>query len=246
MKRLLIPILLFFSMYAFAQDAKEIIRKAYDKMEGTSHESEMSMTIKRPKWTRTISFKSWLKGTDYSMVLITDPVKEKGQTFLKRKTEMWNWVPSIGRMVKLPPSMLSQGWMGSDFTNDDMMKENSIVEDYTHTLLGTEKVNGYDCYKIKMVPNEEAAVVWGYIIKWISKDGFFQIRSEYYDEDNVLVKTENASAIKQMDDRMIPTQFEIIPADKPGNITLVTIVKIKFNVAIADGFFSQQNMKTVR
>jgi len=247
MKQLIISAAAFCLMIpAFAQDAKEIIKKAYDKMEGVSHESVMSMTIQRPTWTRTLSFKSWSKGTELSMVLITEPVKEKGQTFLKRKTEMWNWVPSIGRMVKLPPSMLSQGWMGSDYTNDDMLKENSIVEDYDHSITGNEKFEGYDCYKIKMVPKADAAVVWGSIIKWISKDGYYQLKSEYYDEDNELVKTEIAGDIKRMDDRDIPTRFEIIPADKKDNKTIVSIKSIKFNVKLEDGFFSQQNMKSVR
>ncbi len=237
MKTILMLTSFLLSTLTFGQDAKEIIRKAYEKTEGLSHESEMTMTIQRPTWTRTLSFKAWTKGEDFSLVIITEPVKEKGQTFLKRKTEMWNWIPSIQRMVKLPPSMLSQGWMGSDYTNDDMLKQSSIVDDYDHTLMAIEKANGYDCYKIKLVPKPDAAIVWGFIIKWISKDGYHQIKSEYYDEDDALVKTENASEIKRMDDREIPTKFEIIPADKPGNITLVVMKKAKFNVKIEDSFF---------
>ena len=142
--------------------------------------------------------------------------------------------------------MMSQGWMGSDFTNDDLLKAASIVNDYDHTLLGNEMCNDVDCYKIKLVPKANAAIVWGSLIKWISKKGFIQIKTEYYDEDNLLVKTESASAIKKMGDREIPTHFEIIPADKSGNKTLVDIKLAVFNKPIEDSFFSQQNMKVIR
>ena len=236
------------SAQAFSQQpsAKEIIKKANDLMQGQTNESYMQMSIVRPTWQRTIAFHSWAKGSEFSLVIITDPAKEKGQTFLKRKNEIWNWVPNIQRMIKLPPSMMSQGWMGSDFTNDDLLKAASIVEDYDHTFLGSEVCNGEECYKIKLVPKANAAIVWGSLIKWVSKKGYFQMKTEFYDEDNQLVKTESASAIKNMGDRDIPTHFEIIPADKHGNKTIVDFDKAIFIKPMEDGFFSQQNMKNVR
>lgn len=247
--RKIIAILLFtpaLAIQAQQPSAKEIVKKAYDKMQGNSNESVMSMTIVRPTWQRTIAFHIWSKGSDYSLALVTDPAKEKGQTFLKRKNEIWNWVPNIQRMIKLPPSMMSQGWMGSDYSNDDLLKESSIVNDYDHSIIGAENIDGKECYKVKLVPKADAAVVWGYIIKWISKEGFFQLKSEFYDEDNLLVKTETASQIKLMGDREIPTYFEIIPADKPNQKTIVEIQKTIYNKKMDDSFFSQQNMKTIR
>jgi outer membrane lipoprotein-sorting protein len=235
-----------FSAFGQQPSAKEIIKKANDLMQGQTNESYMRMSIVRPTWQRTIAFHSWAKGRDYSLVIITEPAKETGQTFLKRKNEIWDWVPNIQRMIKLPPSMMSQGWMGSDFTNDDLLKAASIVEDYDHTLLGTEACNGEDCYKIKLIPKANAAIVWGSLIKWVSKKGYFQMKTEFFDEDNQLVKTESASVIKTMGDRELPTHFEIIPADKPGNKTIVEFEKATFNKPIDDGFFSQQNMKTIR
>ena len=174
------------------------------------------------------------------------PANEKGQTFLKRGTEMWNWVPSIERMIKLPPSMMMQSWMGSDFTNDDLVKQSSIVEDYHHKLLGEENIRGKQCYKIQMIPKEEAAVVWGKIILWVTKDGFDMWKGDYFDEDDELVHTENAYDIKKMGDRMIPTRMEIIPADKKGHKTELIIEEMIFNKPIDDSFFSQQNMKRIR
>jgi outer membrane lipoprotein-sorting protein len=234
------------STYAQEMSAKEIITKADQKMRGTSSEFTMTMKIIRPTWERELTFKAWEKNRKYSMTLITSPAKEKGQTFLKRDNDMWNWIPNISRLIKIPPSMLSQGWMGSDYTNDDILKESSIVVDYVHSLEGDENISGHDCYKIKLTPKEGAAVVWGHITTWVSKKDFLQLKSMYYDEDGYLVKTETGSDIKMMDDRMIPTRLEIIPADKAGNKTVVIINSMKFNVNIDDGFFSQQNMKRIR
>ncbi len=231
----------------FAQDATEIVKKANDKMQGEiTSQSIMTMTIVRPTWERKISFKSWTKGRDYSLALITSPPKEQGQTFLKRENEMWSWNPTINRLIKLPPSMMSQGWMGSDFSNDDLLKESSIVVDYTHKITGDTTIDGRDCYQIELIPHENAAVVWGKIIMNISKKEYLEMENKYYDEDGYLVKTETASDIKVMDGRLIPSQFELIPADKPGNKTIIKMDEIQFNKPIPDAFFSQQNMKRVR
>jgi len=231
---------------ARSQTATEIIRKANDKMEGTSSESEMIMTVVRPAWQRTVSFRSWSKGRDYSLTLITNPAKERGQTFLKLGNEMWSWNPTINRMIKLPPSMMSQGWMGSDYTNDDVLKESSIVNDYDHSIIGSDTVAGYVCYRIRLDPREGAPVVWGKIVMWISKQEYYELRAEYYDEYGSLVKTHVLSNIRFMYNRKIPTHFEIIPEDKPNQKTLVDIRSVKFNIRIPEDFFSQQNMKTIQ
>lgn len=244
---LILGLILFSLASAFGQDAKEIVKKADEKWNGEkSSQGTMTMTIVRPTWERTIQFKIWTLGRDYSMTLITSPAKEKGQAFLKRETEMWNWMPSISRMIKLPPSMMADGWMGSDYTNDDILKESSMVVDFTHKIVGSEIIDGWDCWKIEMLPNEDAAVVWGKIIKWISKDEYLMMKSEYYDEDDYLVKTEFGSDVKVMDGRKIPCKIEIVPADKENQKTVVILDDIEFNVSIQDSFFSQQNMKRLR
>ena len=224
----------------------DIVKKADEKSRGIPSQSEMTMSIVRPKYTRNVSIKSWSKGTDYSLMLITAPAKEKGQVFLKRKTEMWNWIPSIDRMIKIPPSMMMQSWMGSDFTNDDLAKQSSIVVDYSHKLITTETIRGKTCYKIELTPKPEAAVVWGKITTWITTDGFDQWQTKFYDEDNELVNSQYAYDIKQMGDRSIPTRMEIIPEGKSGNKTVLTIISMSFNKPISDDFFSQQNMKNIK
>jgi len=246
---ILILILLSPVMMLIAQDLspKEIIRLADEKFNGEKTSSSiMAMTIVRPTWERTIEFKNWTSGREYALTLITSPARDKGQSFLKRQNEMWNWNPTISRLIKLPPSMMSQGWMGSDYTNDDILKESSVVNDYDHQIVGEEEYEGRLCYKIKMVAKEEAAVIWGHQVRWIDKDDFLFLKAELYDADGYLVRTETGSRIREMDGRMIPTRLELIPEEEPGNKTILLIEDIAFNVKIPDQFFSQQNMKRVR
>ena len=226
--------------------AKEIIDKADKNMDGESSTSIMSMSIIRPTWERTLEFKNWAMGSEYALTLVTAPAKEKGQTFLKRGNDMWNYLPKIGRLIKLPPSMMSQGWMGSDYTNDDVLKESSMVEDYDHKIISEEEIDGRKCYKIEMIPHEESTIVWGKLLCWVSKADFLFMKTEYYDEDEYLVRTELGREIKEMDGRMIPTILEVIPADEPDQKTVVRIKSINFNVNIKESFFSQQNMKNIR
>jgi outer membrane lipoprotein-sorting protein len=233
--------------YSQQLNATDIVKRADDKMRGEkSSYSVMSMKIVRPTWERSISFKSWGKGTELSLVYITAPAKDKGQSFLKLNREMWSWNPSINRTIKLPTSMLSQGWMGSDFTNDDLLNQRSIVVDYTHEIVAEETVSGELCFKISLKPKPDAPVVWGKIIMWISKKHDIILKTEYYDEDQYLVKSEIGKDLKEMSGRYMPTTFELIPAESEGNKTVITIDEIKFDIPIENSFFSQQNMQRVR
>ena len=247
MKKTFILLLsLFIISFSNAQDIKQIVKEADEKIRGTSSVGTYTMTIERPKWSRSITMKSWTLGTEFSIIYITAPAKEKGQVFLKRKNEMWNWVPSIDRMIKIPPSMMMQSWMGSDFTNDDLVKESSLVKDYTHRLVQEETLEGYDCYKIELIPHEDAPVVWGKIYMWVSKEELLWLKAEFFDEDNYLVNTEILTDIKLMDDRVIPTRLIMIPAEKEGQKTVMTFDEIDFDAPLKESFFSIQNMKRIR
>ncbi len=228
-----------------SQTTIEIVKKADDKLQGNSNISTMSMSIVRPNYTRTIEFKNWSLGRDYFLTYITAPAKDKGQVFMKQNTEIWNYVPAINRMIKLPPSMMSQGWMGSDYTNDDLVKQSSMVTDYKHTLLGTEPIDGASCYKIEMVPLETANVVWGKIVSYVDKTEYIIRKAEYYDEEQLLVRTEFGKSVKTMGGRILPSVIEIVPAENPQNNTVMEIKSIEFDVKLDPSFFTQQNMKKV-
>lgn len=240
-------LLTFFAASGQELSPAEIVKKADEKFNGEkSGYSVMSMTIVRPSWERTVEFRSWSMGNDFALTLITGPAREKGQTFLKRMNEMWSWNPSISRLIKLPPSMMSQGWMGSDYTNDDILRESSVVNDYTHKLDGEEVIETRACYKIRLTAKEDAEVIWGHQIWWVDKKDFIVLRAELFDEDGYLVRTEKASDLKIFDGRYLPSTLELIPAETPGNKTILRINEMKFNISVEESFFSQQNMKNIR
>ena len=246
MKRIVAIMLTFISLVATGQTATEIIKRADDKMQGNSTESEMKMTIVRPDWKREVTMKAWALGREYSLILITGPARDKGQAFLKRKNEMWNWQPSIDRVVKLPPSMMMQSWMGSDFTNDDLVRESSVVEDYTHKRGADSVIAGLPVYQIILIPKPEAPVVWGRIVAFIDKQEFNQHLVRYYDEDGVLVNTLTLNEIRNIGGRVLPTRLEMVPAENPRQKTLIEYQSLKFDIGIKEDFFSLQNMKRIR
>jgi outer membrane lipoprotein-sorting protein len=226
--------------------ATEIVRRADQKMRGETSQSQTTMTIVRPDWSRTLSIKSWMKGEEYALIRITAPPREAEQAFLKRGSEIWHWVPSVDRVIKIPPSMMSQSWMGSDFTNDDLVKEASIVSDYNHELAGTDTIRGHETWVIDMTPKPDAPVVWGKVKMWIAKGSFIQLRIEQYDEDGELVQTQELSEIETMDGREVPTKIEVGPEDEEGHRTVLNTSEMEFNEQIADRFFSLQNLKRQR
>lgn len=244
--KIILIIFFILSAKALSQNATEIVKKADELMRAKSSYTELTMKIIKPNWTREMSMKVWALEPDYALIYITSPARDKGTVTLKRKNEVWNWLPSAQKVIKIPPSMMLQSWMGSDFTNDDLVRESSVINDYTHKIIGEEKIDGYDCYKIQLTPKPEAGVVWSKIITWIAKDLYLQPLTEYYDEDNKIVKKFEGSDLKTMDGRKIFTHWEMIPLDKPGNKTVMDYTKIQFNIKIDESFFSEQNMKKVR
>lgn len=230
---------------AYGQDATEVVRRADARMRGATMQAELVIRTVRPTWTREMTVKTWAKGTQYTLILITAPQKEAGISFLKRKKEVWNWMPVLERTIKLPPSMMSQSWMGTDFNNDDLVRESSVLTDYTHQFLPDTTLGDRTCYRILMQPKPEAAVVWDKVIVSIDKKDFIELNSLFYDEDGVLVNIMNAYDIRMMDNRLIPTRMEMIPADKRNQKTELIYKRVLYNRAIDESFFSIENMKHI-
>lgn len=214
-------------------------------MRGLTSQAEMVIRVIRPGWSREMTMKSWSKGNDYAVILITEPAKDKGIAFLKRKKEVWNWIPRLERSIKLPPSMMSQSWMGTDFTNDDLVKESSMVDDYEHVLKGDTTIRGSECYVIEMIPKPEAAVVWGKVITCIEKKYYVELHARFYDEEGVLMNMMNGYDVSMMGGRMIPTKAEMIPADKKNQRTEIIYRNILFDRPIAESFFTLQQLKNL-
>ncbi len=227
-------------------DAADIVRLADQHVRGESSRAEVSMKIVRPDWSREIGLKLWAKGNDRALILITSPARDRGTTFLMRGDEVWNYRSDIDRVIKLPPSMMSQSWMGTDFTNDDLVKESSIVNDYRHEIVGDTTLDGRQAWEIKLTPKPEAAVVWGQIHLWVGQEQYLELLAKYYDEDGELVNVMEMSQIKEMGGRLLPARLVMRPVDKEGHETIMEYEALEFNIEIEESFFSQQNMKRIR
>ncbi|MBA4305036.1 MAG: outer membrane lipoprotein-sorting protein [Sphingobacteriaceae bacterium] len=234
------------SLYAQQPDPKDILRRMEDKSRGESAEMTMKMTVVRPRFTREMKMKSWSKGQQYSLVLLQEPVRDKGTVFLKRQKEIWNYVPSVDRMIKLPPSMMSQSWMGSDFSNDDLVRESSVINDYTHQILRSETKEGLDCWVIEMLPKPGSTVVYSKVVVWVSKADYYHLRTENYGDKGELVSTMIMSDIKKLGNRTLPSRMELTPMDKKGHKTIMVYEAAQFDASIAESFFSVQNLKNIR
>ncbi|BDU37466.1 outer membrane lipoprotein-sorting protein [Vibrio nigripulchritudo] len=250
MKRWLATLLLVLPLTSLSSEkiltATEIIERSDQQMRGESSYTVSTMNIIRPDWTRSMSMKSWSKGQDLSLVLVTAPAKDKGTSSLKRYREMWNWLPGIERVIKIAPSMLGQSWMGSDFTNDDLINQSSIVVDYTHELLGSETFDRADMWLIEATAKPDAPVVWSKVKLWISQKTFLQRKVEFYDEFDELVNTLSTYEVKELGGRMVSTRMEMVPADKPGQKTEMITHDAQFDFEIESDFFSQSQMKALR
>ena len=247
MHKLLLIFLFFLTFNIYAQDANEILKKSEEKIKGIkSSYQEMMIKIVRPKWSKEMIMKGWSMGEDYFASVVLSPAKEKGIVFLKRENEVWNYIPSIERTIKLPPSMMMQNWMGTDFTNDDLVQRSSITDDYTNIIIGNEIIDGLDCWIIELIPNEDAAVVWGKLVMWIDKKDYMQLKTQFFDEYDEMVSIMTGKAIKNFDGKKLPAIIEFVPLDKEGNKTIVERIVWKFDIDINERFFLPNYMKNLR
>jgi len=229
-----------------AQDAEQIIKKMEENFRGSNNISTMKMSIERPKYTREITMKSWNIGEEFSLIRIQSPAREKGVSFLKREKEIWNWMPTIERVIKMPPSMMMQNWMGSDFTNDDLVRSSSTIDDYDAEIIAEEEIDGHLCHQIKLTPKEGTDILWGKVLTWITIEENLQLRSEFWDEDDYLVNVIEMSGIKEMDGRTITTKMVMTPEEEDGLSTIIEFLEIDFDADIEESFFTVQNMKRMR
>ncbi|MFM2135537.1 MAG: hypothetical protein RL021_937 [Bacteroidota bacterium] len=233
-------------MESFGQDATTIVRNADERMKGKTSYAVISIRTERPTYSRELELEAWTIGDSLSLIKILSPARDKGTVFLRRNKEAWNWLPSIERTIKMPPSMMSQSWMGTDFTNDDLVKEASIVKDYTHRLMGTELMEGLNCFRLELIPRPEAAVVWGKILLWIDRNDYMLLRAEYYDEEGALVNTMIGSDIGKLGGRTLPRRMQMIPAKKTGNKTVLSYRSLQFDQPLDPNRFTPQQLQLQR
>lgn len=249
MRKILFSIILLgLSSLAYSQEltGQEIVKRQDDLMRGDTSRGRYTMSVITPNWQRKLELDIWAEGRDKTFIRILSPAKEEGTATLRIDNNMWNYLPNVERTIKIPPSMMLQPWMGSDFANDDLVKESSIVNDYNHTILGEEDVNGYIAYKIELIPKPEAAVTWGKIIFTIKKEDFVPLREEYYNERGDLIKVLEFSEIKRMSDRVIPTLWKMTSTTKVGHQTIIEVEDVIYNQPVEENIFTLENLRRAK
>jgi len=231
--------------YSATPEPKDLIQQAMDQWRGLSSYSEMTMTIHRPDWQRSMSMRSWTKGEKTTLVRVTEPKKDAGNGTLTNDNTMWTFAPKVNRIIKVPSSMMSQSWMGSDFTNKDISKSTDIIDQYDHTLLETRQQDGHTIYVIESIPHEDAAVVWGKEILTI-RDDYIMLEQQFWDQDNILVKSMKALEIKELGGRTVASVIRMGKQDAPEEWTEMSVHDIKFDQDHADNLFTLSNLRNPR
>ncbi len=230
------------SVPAGAEDAKTIVDQAFKYYRGKASVAVVEMSIKRPSWKRTMTMKGWTKGSSDSLIRITAPAKDKGNGTLKKGQTMWMYNPKVNRVLRLPPSMMAQSWMGSDFSNNDLAKSDTLINDYTHEITGTETQGGKKVYLIKSMPKPRAPVIWGMQKLKIRADHIFLVQ-EFYDEDLKLVKVMTASRIKMLGGKLFPQIWKMEDKTKSGHATTLDYKELAFKSSIDSNLFTVNTLK---
>ncbi|MEM9689631.1 MAG: outer membrane lipoprotein-sorting protein [Pseudomonadota bacterium] len=244
--RLLVLCLLGMGVHAVADtDADLIIRGAVDHWRGLSSYSEMTMTIHRPDWERSMTMQAWTKGDERSLVRVLEPRKDRGNATLTDDNTMWSYSPRINRVIKIPSSMMGQSWMGSDFSNRDVTRADDIIDQYEHTLLD-ERVDGdFTIYEVRSVPREDAAVVWGSEELSIRSDHVL-LEHRFYDQDGELVKTLNTLELATMGGRTIAKRQRMQKTETPGEWTEIRINDVDYDIEVDDSLFTLSSLRNPR
>ena len=226
---------------AYSIDAAAIIRQVEDNLNGKTLFMKLTMIVKTRRVERKMKMESYSIGKDKSFIKITYPGKDRGITFLKIDNSMWQYVPRIEKIIKIPASMMLQSWMGSDFSNDDLVRESSISEDYSITLTSENEKE----YEVQLIPHEDAPVVWGKIIMFVSKELELPTTVKYYDEDDLLVRTLYYQKNRQFGNRIYPSRWLMQPEteEKAGHQTIVIIDDAVFDQEISDSYFTKRALK---
>jgi len=249
MKSNLIQYILLVGMYgvfslahAGQPDAESLVRDSFDYYRGKASVATIEMLIKRPEWERTQVMKAWTRGEDESLMTVLEPSKDKGNGSLKVGRTMWTYNPKVKRTIKLPPSMMAQSWMGSDFSNNDLAKADTIINDYTHQLIGEEVVDGVVVYIVESIPKPDAPVIWGKEILKIREDLIY-LEEAFYDEDGNLVKTLSFSEIEDIDGKLYPTRMVMQKESRPDAYTQIDYREIHFLNKLPDRIFKKTSLK---
>ncbi len=223
--------------------ARQVLDRIDDLYRGDSSRGEMTMIITTRHWKRTLTIRFWSLGKTMSLIRILAPLREKGTATLRVGKDLWNYLPKVNRVIKLSSSMMSASWMGSHFTNDDLVRESRMADDYTYRISFQGERAGRRVIELTLIPKPDAAVVWGKVTVLVADGTYMPLVIRYFDEDKKPARTMTFSRVKDLGGRRLPTVLTVVPADNPGESTVVRYDRIQFNVGLRPDFFSLRNLQ---
>lgn len=226
-----------------SERARQILARIDDLWRSTSSTATLQMVVRTEHYTRTMVMESWTKGREKSLVRIVSPLKEKGTVSLKNDDTLYTYLPKTDRVIRLTTGMMMGSWMGSHFTNDDLVKESRLADDYDPEIIFEGVRDGQEIIEFVLLPKPEAPVVWGKIVTVVRTGDLLPIVSRYYDEEMTLARTLYFEDIREMGDRLLPVVLRMVPADKPGEFTEMTYQAIDFGAEIPDSLFSLMQLR---
>jgi outer membrane lipoprotein-sorting protein len=231
---------------AATQTPTEIVDHVDRLLRGASSEGRLTMQITTRQWTRSLDLRIWSLGTDDALVRVLAPEREAGTATLKVGTDVWNYLPRVDRTIKIPPSLMMGSWMGSHFTNDDLVKESRMALDYDITMSFDGERDGVTVWELTLVPKPDAPVVWGKVIEVVRQQDLMPLRARYYDDAGHLARTMTFGDFRTMGGRMIPARITVSPADKPDEHTVIVYRDLRFDVGLTPTFFSLRALRSAR
>ena len=235
----------FFTNYVNASnlDPEKILDNVDDIYRSNASHGIITLAVTTVNWQRTLTLEQWSKGQDKTLIKVLKPKKEKDLATLRVDNNVWNYMPKVKRVIKIPSSMMSSSWMGSHFTNDDLVKQSRMTENYTFSITFEGMREEKNIVEITCLPKKNAAVVWGKVVVTVYRDDFIPLNMIYFDEDLQLSRTLDFKNIKMMGGKMIPTQMVMIPLENPGESTIVQWEEMEFNPNLDDDFFSLRKLQ---
>jgi hypothetical protein len=221
---------------------EDLLRRTDDLLRGKSSRGRFTMRVKTARWDRSLGLEAWSEGTEKTLIRITSPAREAGTATLKVEQNIWNYLPKVDRTIKVPASMMSGNWMGSHFTNDDLVRESRFVDDYRCACTSRPRENKEGVFVVSCVPKPNAPVVWGKVILAIGQDELIQ-KVDHYDEKGRLIRTLHYTDLGDLGGRRLPRRMRMVPHDKPGELTEVVYEELTFDVALPAGTFTLQALR---
>jgi outer membrane lipoprotein-sorting protein len=233
----------FISPALAAPDTTELLTKMDEVIRGSSHTMTVTMDVKTKNWERHYKIDVWMKGVDHAFARVLEPAKSKGQGFLRIKARMWNYLPTAERTVLIPPSMMLDQFMGSDFSNDDFVKLSYLPRDYTSALSGEETLDGFGVYHLILTPKSDAPVTYGKLEVWLRISDAAPVRMDFYNEKLEHIRALHYSEFKTFNGHEIPSIWTMENKKEPERTTRIAVLDASYNIDISDSLFTREKLE---